>query len=358
MKNNHYAIIIAGGVGTRFWPISTEQNPKQFQDMLGTGESLIQRTFNRLNQLIPTENIRISTKKDYKDIVLQQLPKVKEKQLVLEPAMRNTAPCILYSVLKIHKENPNAIVLIAPSDHWIEKETTFAKNIKTTFEFATKNDVLLTLGIQPDYPNTGYGYIQFEETENSIKKVKSFTEKPSLDVAKSFLKKGNYLWNAGIFIGSAKSILQSFEKHLPTMFALFTKGNEYYNTNKEHSFIDENYPKSENISIDFGVIEKAQNVFVLPVNIGWNDLGTWETLYQKTEKDEMQNVTISGNTFYRNATKNIVNVPKNKKVIVEGLTDYIIVEKEDVLLIYPKNKAQEIKQIKEDAKNILDKKDI
>ncbi len=356
MKKNYYAIIMAGGMGTRFFPVSTEQHPKQFHDILGTGETLIQKTFHRINHLIPTENIRIATQKCYKNIVLEQLPKVKKEQLVLEPTMRNTAPCILYNILKIYKENPNAVILIAPSDHWIEKEVVFTEHLQSAFEFTSKNKVLLTLGIQPNNANTGYGYIQFEKTEKEFKKVISFTEKPSLEVAKSFLEKGNYLWNAGIFVWSAKSILQAFEKHLPTMFSLFSNGNERYNTDDEETFINEIYPKSENISIDFGIMEKAENVFVLPTDIGWSDLGTWDSLYEKKEKDAMQNATINGTVFYQNASKNIVNVSKNKKVVIQGLSDYIVVEKEDILFICPKEKSQEIKQLKADTTTFFEQK--
>ncbi len=356
MKKNYYAIIMAGGTGTRFFPISTEQCPKQFHDILGTGETLIQKTFHRINQLIPTENIRIATQKCYKNIVLEQLPTVKKEPLVLEPTMRNTAPCILYNILKIHKEDPNAVVLVAPADHSIEKESIFTEHLKTAFEFASENDALLTLGIQPENANTGYGYIQFKETVKAFKKVISFTEKPSAEVAKSFLEKGNYLWNAGIFVWSAKSILQAFETYLPTMFSLFSNGNKFYNTVEEERFINNIYPKSETISIDFGIMEKAENVFVLPVNIGWSDLGTWDSLYEKKEKDTMQNATINGTVFYQNASKNIVNVSKNKKVIIQGLSDYIVVEKEDMLFICPKEKAQEIKQLKEDANTFFDQK--
>ena len=351
MSKNYYAVIMAGGVGSRFWPISTKEFPKQFHDMLGTGQSLIQRTFDRINNLVPSENILIATNERYEKLVLEQLPKVSKNQVLLEPAMRNTAPCILYAALKIYNQNPNAVMLVAPSDHWIEDEAEFLKNIKTSFDACAKNDILMTLGIQPDTPNTGYGYIQFEEESSTIKKVKNFTEKPNLEKAKSFLNSGDYLWNAGIFVWSAKSIISAFEKSLPEMNALFSKGNSDWNSSSEISFIKENYAKSENISIDFGIMEKANNVHVLPVDFGWNDLGTWGSLYQKTQKDSAQNAVIGGETIFKDANGNIVKTQSKKKVVIQGLQDFIIVEKDDVLLICPKSEEQNIKEISADVKS-------
>jgi len=345
MNKNYYAVIMAGGVGSRFWPLSTQKLPKQFHDMLGTGNTLIQQTFNRFESLIPSENILIATNKKYEDLVQKQLPKVTSKQLLLEPAMRNTAPCILYSALKIYNENPDGIMIIAPSDHWIDDETTFLKNVQTSFDFCSKNDALMTLGIQPSSPNTGYGYIQFNQSENNIKKVLNFTEKPTIETAIQFIEEGNYLWNAGIFIWSVKSILKSFETNLSEMYSLFEKGSSCYNTTSEENFIKENYATSENISIDFGIMEKAQNVHVLPVNFGWNDLGTWGSLYDKLDKDNHKNATVSGNVIYRDAENNIVRTQSGKRVVIQGLKDFIVVEKEDVLLICPKSEEQEIKQI-------------
>ncbi|WP_299135322.1 mannose-1-phosphate guanylyltransferase [uncultured Tenacibaculum sp.] len=350
MSNNYYAVIMAGGVGSRFWPVSTQQYPKQFHDMLGTGESLIQKTFSRINQLIPSDNILIATNKRYESLVLDQLPKVKSKQLLLEPTMRNTAPCILYSALKIHQQNPNAVMLVAPSDHWIENENEFLNNIKTSFNACEKQDILMTLGIQPDSPNTGYGYIQFEEHESSIKKVKNFTEKPNLDKAKEFLASGDYLWNAGIFVWSTKSILKAFSEFLPEMVATLDDGNNVYNTDFEDDFINNNYKSCENISIDFGVMERAKNVHVLPVNFGWNDLGTWGSLYNKLPKDEQKNAIVGAKTIFRDSNGNMVRTQNGKKVIIQGLSNFIVVEKDDVLLICPKDDEQEIKQIAAQAK--------
>ncbi len=350
MNKNYYAVIMAGGVGSRFWPISTQQFPKQFHDLLGTGNTLIQQTFNRFKNLIPSENILIATNKKYENLVKEQLPEVSSKQLLLEPAMRNTAPCILYSALKIYSKNPDGIMVIAPSDHSISDEKEFLKNIQTSFAFCDKNDALMTLGIKPTSPNTGYGYIQYNHSKGSIKKVINFTEKPNLEKAKQFIEEGNYLWNAGIFVWNVKSIITAFKTHLPIMYALFSKGKESYNTSLEVAFIKENYAFSENISIDFGILEKASEVHVLPVEFGWNDLGTWGSLYNKLEKDKQQNATIGGNVIYREAKNNIVRTQSGKRVVIQGLNDFIVVEKDDVLLICPKSKEQEIKEITKDVR--------
>ncbi|MFA7446199.1 MAG: mannose-1-phosphate guanylyltransferase, partial [Flavobacteriaceae bacterium] len=277
---NFYAILMAGGVGSRFWPLSTADFPKQFHDMLGTGETLLQKTFSRLQKIVPTENILVLTNQKYNDLVLQQL-NISQNQVILEPAMRNTAPCILYASLKIHKQNPKAQIVVAPSDHWIKDENSFAEHLKQSFEFCATSDALMTLGIEPAFPNTGYGYIEFDKKDqNPIKKVKQFREKPNLKTAQKFLDSGNFLWNAGIFIWSVQSVLDSFKKHQPRLFELFEKGNAFYNTENEATFIEENYPKSENISIDYAILEKADNVYVLPSVFDWNDLGTWGSLYE------------------------------------------------------------------------------
>lgn len=346
MKNNNYAVIMAGGIGSRFWPMSTHDFPKQFHDMLGTGESLLQKTFKRFEKIIPTENILISTNKKYKNLVLDQLPNISENQLLLEPVMRNTAPCVAYAAHKIHSKNKNAVMVVAPSDHWIDDEQEFVSNIQTAFNACSEQAILMTLGIQPNQPNTGYGYIQYDKSDkNPIKKVLKFTEKPNLETAKKFLKEGNYLWNAGIFIWSTKAILQAFEKYLPQMNTLFYKGKEVYNTDFEDDFVNSKYPNAENISIDFGIMERADNVYVLPVDFGWNDLGTWSSLHEKLEKDSDKNAVVNAQTIFRDATNNIIRTEKGKKVVIQGLENFIVVEKEDVLLICPKDQEQDIKQI-------------
>lgn len=345
MNKNYYAVIMAGGVGSRFWPVSTPDNPKQFHDMLDTGASLIQQTFYRLEKLIPSENILIATNERYKDLVLSHLPQVKEHQVLLEPAMRNTAPCILYSALKIAGANEDAVMIVAPSDHYIENEAEFVANVQSAFKECQERDILMTLGIKPSGPNTGYGYIQFENVPDEVKKVKNFTEKPDLATARKFIEQGDYLWNAGIFIWSVKSILNSFKKSLPDMYAMFEQGDSCWNTSEESGFIADNYPKAENISIDYGIMEKADNVYVMSTDFGWNDLGTWGSLYDKLSKDDKNNAVVKAQSFFRDASNNMVSTLKGKRVVVEGLNDYIIVETEDTIMIFPKSKEQEIKEV-------------
>jgi mannose-1-phosphate guanylyltransferase len=346
MNKNYYAILMAGGVGSRFWPVSTTEFPKQFHDMLGSGETLIQKTFNRLAKLIPAENILILTNEKYNDLVLEQLPMVNQEQILLEPAMRNTAPCILYASLKIQKQNPNALMIVAPSDHWIEDEAAFAADLQQCFDFCQKENALMTLGIQPTFPNTGFGYIEYDKKdENTIKTVSQFREKPDYETAKSFLEQGNFLWNGGIFIWSASSVIEAFEKFQPQMLALFQKGIESYNTDKESLFIKDNYANAENISIDYAIMEKANNVYVLPATFDWNDLGTWGQLHEKLAKDENNNGVINAKVIMENSSNNIIRSDANKLIVVDGLHDYIIVDKEGILLIYPKNKEQDIKRI-------------
>ncbi|APY10417.1 mannose-1-phosphate guanylyltransferase [Seonamhaeicola sp. S2-3] len=352
MNKNYYAILMAGGVGSRFWPVSTQDFPKQFHDMLGTGDTLIQKTFQRLARLIPKENIFILTNKRYNDLVLEQLPGVEQRQVVLEPAMRNTAPCILYASLKIQKENPDAVMIVAPSDHWIEDEETFSKNVEQAFEFCSNNDALMTLGIQPTFPNTGYGYIEFDKTSNQvIKSVNQFREKPDYDTAKEFIAQGNFLWNAGIFMWNVKTVVNTFEKNQPELFQLFKSGMSAYNTNSEAAFIEENYPKAENISVDYAIMEKSKNVYVIAAEFDWNDLGTWGSLYDKLDKDEHKNAVVNSRTLVDDATGNMIRTKANKIVVVDGLQDYIIVDKNEVLLIFPKSKEQDIKKTLQKVKD-------
>ena len=346
MNKNYYAILMAGGVGSRFWPVSTTEFPKQFHDMLGSGSTLIQKTFSRLSKLIPAENILILTNESYNDLVLEQLPMVKQEQVLLEPAMRNTAPCILYASLKIQKQNPDAVMVVAPSDHWIEDEDEFSRNLQQCFDFCQKENALMTLGIKPTFPNTGFGYIEFDKSDsNPVKKVNQFREKPDYETAKSFLEAGNFLWNGGIFIWSVKAITEAFEKFQPQMIALFQLGVEIYNSSNEKKFIDQNYANAENISIDYAVMEKAKNVYVLPATFDWNDLGTWGQLHEKLDKDEYNNGVINAKVVMENASNNIVRSDANKIIVIDGLHDYIIVDKEGILLIYPKSKEQDIKRI-------------
>lgn len=348
MNKNYYAILMAGGVGSRFWPVSTQDFPKQFHDMLGTGETLIQKTFNRLANIIPKENIFILTNERYNDLVFEQLPDVTKRQVVLEPAMRNTAPCILYASLKIQKENKDAVMIVAPSDHWIEDEQAFTNNVQQAFNFCEKEDALMTLGIQPTFPNTGYGYIEYnKEATSNIKEVDQFREKPDYDTAKSFLEQGNFLWNAGIFMWSVTSVVKAFQNNSPSLFALFEKGIEVYNTDFEDDFIRDNYGKAENISVDYALMEKSNNVYVLPATFDWNDLGTWGSLYDKIDNGNKGNAIVNANVLTKDASGNMIRSKQGKIVVVEGLNDYIIVDKDEVLLIFPKEKEQDIKKLRQ-----------
>ena len=349
MNPNYYCIIMAGGVGARFWPMSKLKTPKQFIDILGDGSTLIQKTFSRFTNICPKENIYIVTNEAYSDLVKQQLPSISENQIILEPSRRNTAPCIAYANYKIKELNPNAIIVVAPSDHVIYREDVFINVIKIGLKAVEKNDWLLTIGIRPSNPNTGYGYIQYDEdkvyTENSsIYAVKTFTEKPILEMARKFMESGDFLWNAGIFMWSLNSIQAAYEKYLPEVDQLFKQGQGFYNTPLEGNVIKQIYEVCKNISIDFGILEKAQNVRVFAADFGWSDLGTWGSLYDIRSKDENKNA-IAGNRVKTYNTSNcIVNIPKNKIVILEGLDDYIVVENDEILLICKKENEQLIRQ--------------
>ena len=345
MNKDHFAIILAGGVGSRFWPVSTENHPKQFHDMLGTGKSLLRHTFERLNKSIPKENIFVSTNKRYGDLVLQTLPEISKNQLVLEPAMRNTAPAILYAAMKIRQLNPNAVMIIAPSDHWIEREDVFVEKLAMAFEHVSSYDDLMTLGIKPTSPNTGYGYIQYKSGSHPVKKVLRFTEKPDLEQAGRFVAQGDYLWNAGIFIWSVKSILKAFRSFQPAMYELFYKGINTYNSDFEDDFINENYCKTDSISIDYAILEQSNKVSVIPVDMGWSDLGTWGSLFDKLIEKEKNNAIVRGHVFEEDSTGNIIRTSGNKKLFIKGLHNYIIVEEGDFLLILPKDNEQDIKSI-------------
>ncbi|MBR9844722.1 MAG: mannose-1-phosphate guanylyltransferase [Algicola sp.] len=352
MNKNYYAILMAGGVGSRFWPVSTQDFPKQFHDMLGTGDTLIQKTFNRLANLIPKENIFILTNERYNDLVFEQLPEVTKRQVVLEPAMRNTAPCILYAALKIQKENEDAVMIVAPSDHWIEDEQAFTQNVQQAFDFCSQNDALMTLGIQPTFPNTGYGYIEYDANSNdAIKSVNQFREKPDYETAKEFIAQGNFLWNAGIFMWSVSSVINAYKKNQSGLYQLFKSGVEVYNTEAEDEFIKENYSRAENVSVDYAIMEPSQNVYVLPATFDWNDLGTWGSLYDKLDKDENQNAVVNARTLTEDASGNMIRTKGDKIVVVDGLKDYIVVDKDEVLLIFPKAKEQDIKKVLQNVKS-------
>lgn len=360
MKNN-YCIIMAGGVGSRFWPMSRTDHPKQFIDILGTGTSLLRQTYERFLHVCLPENIYVVTNALYNDLVLKQIPEMSPGQVVLEPARRNTAPCVAYAAYKIKAINPHARLVVAPSDHIILKEDIFVEKVNTALRAAGENDWLITLGIKPSRPDTGYGYIQFnndsgDERYDGLKKVKTFTEKPNLELAEAFLKSGDFVWNSGIFIWSLKSILKAFEEHLPEMNNLFREGIGKYNTPQESEFIRDTYTVCKAISIDYGVMEKASNVYVLESDFGWSDLGTWGSLYDIRKKDEKGNATFGKNVLFFNTENCIVHMPADKLVAIQGLDGYIVVEDDNILLICRMEDEQHIRQIVTDVRIVKGEK--
>ena len=360
---------MAGGVGSRFWPMSTEEKPKQFLDVLGIGKTLLQQTVVRFKTVAPAENILIVTSSKYKKLVIAQCPELLESNILLEPCMRNTAPCIAYAAYKIKGLNSDANIVVAPSDHLITNEAEFIRIIENGLDFTANNETLLTLGIQPHRPETGYGYIQANrslsdertlsgvevevEVGNGISislnvplKVAAFKEKPNLETAKEYLASGDFFWNSGIFLWSLKSIIKAFENDLPEVAALFAKGETLYNTDKEQAFIDEMFPTCMNISIDYAVMEKADNIYVQPADFGWSDLGTWGSLWEKRERCEQGNTIVGDKVHVFEASNCIVNMPKGKKVVIQGLDDYIVVEDNETLLICKKEEEQRIKEFR------------
>ena len=378
MNKNNYCVIMAGGVGSRFWPFSRNHKPKQFLDFFGTGRSLLQMTIDRFRPIVPIENILIVTNVLYRDQVLEQIPDLKAEQVLCEPARRNTAPCIAYAAARIQAmeamrqkdERRKARIVVAPSDHLILQEETFRQTIQQGFDFIDKNDALLTLGMKPTRPETGYGYIQMGENARKascsledareascsleakgkgICKVKAFTEKPNLELAKVFLESGDFLWNSGIFIWSLDSILNAFHAYLPEMANKFAEGDNVMGTPEEDAFIQTMFPTCPNISIDYGVMEKAQNVYVIPSDFGWSDLGTWGSLYELSDKDENENVTLHSDATYYDSHGNIVTLPKGHLAVVQGLEDCIVAESDGVLLICKRDAEQQIRQFFMDA---------
>lgn len=335
---------MAGGVGSRFWPFSRNDRPKQFLDFFGTGRSLLQMTYDRLRKLVPAENILIVSNVIYKDLILEQLPEIKANQILLEPNRRNTAPCIAYAVNRIKAITPKANIIVAPSDHLIMKENDFLETIKVGFDFVEKNNCLLTLGIKPSRPETGYGYIQIDEGETNLRRVKTFTEKPNADLAQIFFETGEFFWNSGIFLWNLQTIDKAFDELLPEVSNKFNAGKQFFNTDKEQEFIDEMYPSCPNISIDYGIMEKASNVHVLCSDFGWTDLGTWGSLYEMSPKDEHDNVTLKCKTVFYESEENIVALPSNKLAVIQDLKGYIVAESDNVLLICKLEEEQKIRQ--------------
>ncbi len=356
MNSHHYCVIMAGGVGSRFWPLSRTTMPKQFLDILGVGKTLLQETFDRFSKIIPVENIFIVSNAEYTGIIESQLPKLNKENILSEPYRRNTAPCLAYAAFRLRQKDPDAVMVVAPSDHLILKEDKFLKQIRGGLDFVGSSDALLTLGMEPTRPETGYGYIQangekaIEQGENTFRKVKTFTEKPDIKLAHVFLQSGDFFWNSGIFLWSLKSILQAFDTHLPEICSSFEDGGLVYGTPDEKAFIDKTYAACKNISIDYGIMEKADNVYVLTTDIGWSDLGTWGSLYEQKEKDQNGNAKIGEDIFLYDVKDSLVRVSGEKLVVLQGLEGYIVVQSEDILLVCRKEEEQRIKLFVNDIK--------
>jgi len=356
MDKNYYCVIMAGGIGSRFWPLSKTERPKQFLDILGTGRTLLQQTFDRFNKIMPPDHVYVVSNLEYREIIEEQLPQIPEENILLEPLRRNTAPCIDYANFRIHQKDPDAMIVVAPSDHLIVKEEDFLRSVEQGLEFVAANDALLTLGIVPSRPETGYGYIQSIEKKVkgyeslSLRKVKTFTEKPDLELAKVFLNSGDFYWNAGIFFWSLKTIMNSFELHLPEIHSLFKEGVGSFGTENEKAFIHETYGNCRNISIDYGIMEKADNVYVLVSDFGWSDLGTWGSLYEQLQKDERENSISGRNVFLYESKGTLVNVQDDILVVLQGLEDYIVVQNGNIILVCKREDEQKIKQYVTDIK--------
>lgn len=350
--SNVYVVIMAGGIGSRFWPKSRTANPKQFLDILNTGKTLIQLTYERFRTIVPEENFYVVTADDYETLVQEQLPDLVDYQILKEPVRRNTAPCITYACDKIYQRDPNATVIITPADHLILQEDRFLTVIAKCIDFVSNNNLLVTIGLKPTKPSTGYGYIQYvdEPSHGEFFKVKTFTEKPSLEIARTFIKSGDFLWNSGMFVWKAKTILEAIRKYLPEVGDAFKEGATYYNTANEENYIREAYSQCTNISIDYGVMEKADNVYTIPAQFGWSDVGSWGSLYEVYEHDYLGNAVAGKNVKIYDSANNMIMVPENKLVVLQGLRDFCVIDTGDVLLICEKSQEQEIKQITVDLK--------
>lgn len=352
MNKHHYVAIMAGGIGSRFWPVSRARLPKQFLDILNTGDTLLQATYKRFSAIIPEENIYVVTFDEYAPLVKSQLPGIRAENILSEPSRKNTAPCVAYMAFKLQQIDPEASFIVAPSDQLILDTATFTNTCEEALHFVDNHDSLLTLGIKPTYPNTGYGYIQHESepVEDNIYPVKVFTEKPNLELAKAFISSGDFLWNAGIFAWKASVILNAFEKYLPEMYDVFSAEKTSFGTANEKDAIDRIYPQCVNISIDYGIMEKAHNVFIIPSSFGWSDLGTWNSAYENMDKDYLGNAIKGSNVMVIDATRNMVHAENSKMVLLQGLDDFVVVDTHDVLLICKKDKEQEIKEYMAEVK--------
>ncbi len=349
MKKRKYCVIMAGGIGTRFWPKSRQTMPKQFLDILGTGKSFIRHTFERFEKIIPAENFLVVTNRKYKDLVLEHIPELKPEQVLCEPIGRNTAPCIAFAAYTLYKKDPSAQMVVTPSDHLILNEDDFREVIDECIDFASQNDALLTVGIKPTRPDTGYGYIQVSDC-SKISKVKCFTEKPDLQTAQAFLQYGEFFWNSGIFVWSAENIIKAFKQHLPEHDALFSALLSAKEDEECTAAVEKAFSESRAISIDYGVMEKADNVYVRCGEFGWSDVGTWGSVYQHSRKDKYANVLSNDSTYVYNTRSSIISTPNEKVAIVSGLKDFIVVDTEDVLMICPRDEEQSIKKFIDEVK--------
>ena len=350
MNNNYYAVIMAGGIGSRFWPVSTPLFPKQFLDLTGSGKSMLQESFDRISSFIPKENIFILTAKDYKNIVKEQLPSLEDKKVVTEPALRNTAPCILYATLKIKQMNPDAVIVASPSDSWIGEESVFKDDILKCMSFCDARSTVATIGIKPTFPSTGYGYIKYVDScYEAMKQVKKFVEKPDKSTAEEYIQQGGYFWNSGILVWKLRAIEDAYKQFQPKMYETLEFSG--YNSSSEEKFIEDNYIKTDNISVDYAILEKIKDIYVCPAFFSWSDLGSWSSLYDKLSKEENNNVVVNSKSFLEDTHNSIFYGRRKKNIVAVGLDNYIVVDTDDTLLIFPKDKDQKIKEVANKVKN-------
>lgn len=351
--HNNYVAIMAGGIGSRFWPDSREHLPKQFLDLLGVGMTLLQSTYERFKDICPKENIYIVTGKKYIDIVKKQLPEINDNQIIAEPFRKNTAPAAAYATYKIQALNPKANIIFAPADHLILNQKNFEITAFEALDFVAHHKALLTIGIKPTRPDINYGYVQYEEdneSEDNVYKVKTFTDKPNIEIARSFIKSGDFVWNSGIFAWNVDTFIAAFKKYVPELSEVFEQGKAYYHTPKEAATMERLYMQCTNVSMDYGIMEKADNVFIIPSILGWSDLGSWESTYENSERDYLGNVVKGDKVMIVDATECLIKAPKGKLMVIQGLHKHIVVDTADALIICERSKEQEIKDYVADVK--------
>ena len=349
MNSNRYCVIMAGGIGSRFWPMSRQSHPKQFLDMLDTGRSFIRHTYERFAKIVPSKNFIVVTNRRYKHLVKEHIPEVSDEQILCEPIGRNTAPCIAYAAYTLRKANPNAEMIVTPSDHLILNDEEFYSTVESCLDFIATTPALMTIGINPTRPETAYGYIQ-RSNKKQISRVKCFTEKPNREMAEAFLECGEFLWNSGIFIWSVRDIIAAIEQYLPDHATLFSSIADDLGTEREERAIEKVFSECKAISIDYGVMERAGNVYVRTGSFGWSDVGTWGAVYHQSRKDSYANASNGGVVKTYDTRNTLINIPKEKVAVVSGLKDYIVIDTEDVLMICPRHEEQSIKSFIEDVK--------